>query len=93
MGVILSGYFLAPPAHLEAIRGALPEHIQLTRAEPGCLCFDVTEDTEQPGRFNVYEEFADAEALRAHRRRCDASAWGWIARDADRRYTVTGLNE
>ncbi|WP_207903597.1 putative quinol monooxygenase [Rhodovulum marinum] len=91
--MILSGYFLAPPTQLAAIRTALPEHIRLSRAEPGCLCFDVTEDPDVPGRFDVYEEFIDADALRAHRRRCDASRWGWIARDADRRYTVTGLNE
>lgn len=90
--MILSGYFKVPPAHLIEIRAALPQHIRLSRAEPGCLCFDITEDPDQPGLFNVYEEFTDAEALRAHRRRCDASHWAWVSREIQRHYTVTGLS-
>ncbi|TCP60554.1 antibiotic biosynthesis monooxygenase [Rhodovulum bhavnagarense] len=92
MGVILSGYFKVPPAHLDAVRAALPLHVRLSRAETGCLCFDITEDAEEPGLFNVYEEFTDADALRAHRRRCDASDWAWVSRDIQRHYTVTGLS-
>ncbi|ARE38271.1 Arginase/agmatinase/formimionoglutamate hydrolase [Rhodovulum sp. P5] len=91
--MILSGYFLAPLDRLEELRAALPEHIRLSRAEPDCLCFDIIEDPDVPGHFNVYEEFTDADALRAHRRRCDSSNWGWVSRGIDRRYTVTGLNE
>lgn len=89
--MILSGFLELPPGRIEELRPTLAEHVRLTRAEPGCLCFDVTEDPEIPGRFNLYEEFVDPDAFRVHQRRSAASAWGRISVDFIRRYTVTGL--
>jgi len=67
----------------EAVRTALPEHIRLSRAEQGCIAFEVTETA--PGVFAVSETFADGAALDAHQARTRASAWwqatGHIARD------------
>ncbi|MBN2906464.1 MAG: antibiotic biosynthesis monooxygenase [Rhodobacteraceae bacterium] len=91
MGVILSGHFEVPADRLDALRAALPAHIRLTRAEPGCLAFDIIEDPARPGRFEVYEEFIDADAFRAHQRRADAAPWGRVSLGLTRHYTVTGL--
>ncbi|WP_404819203.1 putative quinol monooxygenase, partial [Vibrio tritonius] len=35
-------------------------HKALTRAEAGCLVFEVTQNPDNPLRFDVYEEFIDA---------------------------------
>lgn len=93
MGVILSGYLEVPEERLESVRAALDLHIRLTRAEPGCLVFDMIEDPEVPGRFDVYEEFVDPDAFRSHQRRAEASAWGRVSLGLTRRYTITGLGE
>lgn len=91
--VTLTGHIEVPAERLEAIRAALPEHIRLTLAEPGCLEFEVTESTEIPGRFEVRERFADTGAFHAHQSRVQASDWGRISAGLPRHYAVTGLNE
>jgi len=77
MGVIrLTGTLTCASEEAETVRAALPEHIRLSRAEPGCLSFDVTETA--PGVFTVAERFADRTAFNAHQTRTRASAW-WQA--------------
>lgn len=53
----------------------LPEHIALSRAEPGCLYFDLWQD-EDPLIWHLSELFVDADAFAAHGARTDDSAWG-----------------
>ena len=79
--VILNGHIIVPAADLIAIRQHLPEHIATTRAEPGCLIFQVEEDTAQPGRFLVYEEFRDSDAFVAHQLRSQDTQWGKFTQD------------
>lgn len=55
--------------------GHLPRHIELTRAEAGCLRFDV-EPTDDPLVWTVPEEFASRPAFDAHPERVQASEWG-----------------
>lgn len=40
--------------------------VGLTLAEPGCLAYDVCQDTDSPERFVVYERWRDLMALAAH---------------------------
>jgi quinol monooxygenase YgiN len=37
-----------------------------SRAEPGCVTFDVSRSTEDPNVFVLYEEWRDQEALDVH---------------------------
>ena len=91
MTVTLTGHIDVPPDRMGQIRAGLIDHIRLTRAEPGCLSFEVTEDAAQPGRFNVAEEFTDSGAFRAHQTRAQASDWARISEGIARDYAVTGL--
>lgn len=61
----------------------LPEHIRLSRAEPGCLSFDVTQ-SDDPMIWRVEECFADQTAFDAHQVRTRASEW-WRASAGIRR--------
>ena len=88
MKLTLKGYILVPDADLAAIRMELPNHIQLSRAEPGCLLFDVTPDQDNPNRFNVYEEFVDKEAFEYHQQRVRNSKWGEVSHNAERHYQL-----
>jgi len=69
----------------------LPDHVTLTRAEPGCLVFEV-ERTDDPLVFAVAERFADAAGFRAHQRRVAGSEWGRATSHIERRYAVSGLD-
>lgn len=40
--------------------------VGLTRAEAGCLAYDVSRDADAPDRFVAYEQWRDLAALRAH---------------------------
>ncbi|MGR3272609.1 antibiotic biosynthesis monooxygenase [Thalassococcus profundi] len=86
MGVTLTGTLTCPPERVEDLRAALPDHIRLTRAEPGCEAFDVTET--RTGVFSVSERFADRAAFDAHQARAARSPWAEITRGLPRDYTV-----
>jgi quinol monooxygenase YgiN len=88
--VRLSGLLLCASAEeAEIVRRHLPEHVRLTRAEPGCLCFEVA-PTDDPLTWRVEERFVDRAAFEAHRRRTRASAWGAATLAIRREYEVTG---
>ena len=83
----LTGAMLCPPNRCDGVRAALPSHVALTRAEPGCIRFDVTEAV--PGRFEVNEIFADRAAFDAHQALLAASDWAGVTAGRPRGYTVT----
>lgn len=87
MGVIrLTGTLTCAPEEVAAVRAALPEHIRLSRAEPGCIAFDVTETA--PGVFTIAERFADRAAFDAHQTRTRASGWWQATGHMPREYTT-----
>ena len=68
----------------------LDRHIQLTRAEDGCIAFHVT-PTEDPLVWALREQFRDAAAFKRHQERVAGSEWGVATAGMERRYTVEGL--
>lgn len=77
-------------AEAAAVVRELPRHVALTRAEPGCVLFEVVR-TEDVLVWRVSEEFADAPAFRAHQVRAADSAWAEATAGIERRYVVDGL--
>lgn len=65
----------------------LPRHIELTRAEPGCVHFAV-EPTTDPLVWSVSEQFANREAFEAHQERVRTSDWGLATVGIERDYVV-----
>ncbi len=86
----LVGHMQVPPARWQAVLSALPAHIAATRAEPGCLRFEVTPE-RAAGRLLVEEVFADRVAFEAHQARAAASPWGEATGDLKRYYQVTEI--
>jgi quinol monooxygenase YgiN len=62
------------PDDAALVRAHLPNHIALSRAEPGCLSFNV-QPTDNPLVWRLDESFADQDALKAHQNRTRASDW------------------
>lgn len=86
--VFLTGFIDVPADRLEDVRAALPTHIALTKAEEGCLSFDVVEDQITPGRFTVSEVFVNQHAFDAHQQRTKASEWFLTTQGIPRSYTI-----
>ena len=53
----------------------LPDHVLASRAEPGCLRFDLAQ-SDDPLVWTLAEVFADEAAFAAHQARTAASDWG-----------------
>ncbi|MFS4437561.1 putative quinol monooxygenase [Paracoccaceae bacterium GXU_MW_L88] len=88
MGVTLTGTFDGR-ADPELVRRLLPEHIALSRAEPGCIAFRVSEDPETPGLFHLFEEFESQADFEAHQARTKASEWGRATSEFPRDYDIS----
>jgi len=71
----------------------LPEHIRLTRAEPGCLRFEVMRSHADPVRFAVAETFRDRSAFEAHQTRAGESLWARITKGIPREYEIREEND
>ncbi|MEM8653894.1 MAG: antibiotic biosynthesis monooxygenase [Pseudomonadota bacterium] len=91
MGVTLDGVLrCASEEEAARVRAALPDHLRLTRAEPGCLRFDV-DPTDDPLVWSVSEEFTDPGAFEAHRARAATSDWARATAGIERDYTIKGM--
>jgi quinol monooxygenase YgiN len=84
--VFLDGYMEVPPDRIAAVSQALPDHITLTRAELGCLAFDVIPGPD--GRFQVSEVFVDQAAFEAHQARAGNSTWADVTAGLSRHYSI-----
>ena len=78
-------------AQVALVHAHLPLHVALTRAESGCLAFDVVQTTD-PLVWQVDEHFIDEAAFRAHQARVASSKWGHATVEIERKYVVEGLS-
>ena len=73
--IALTGTLTCPtPDDLITVQTFLPGHITLSRAEPGCIRFDVIQ-TANPLVWQVDETYTDQAAFEAHQTRNRASIW------------------
>ncbi len=89
--VYLAGHVNVPEASLSQFREALPEHIRLTRAEAGCLRFEVIQDEEEKSKFHVFEIFKSTAAFKFHQSRGAQTSWAQASKDISRNYVSAGL--
>ena len=85
--VRLSGWLVcASTTEADAVLAHLSDHVALTRAEPGCLSFEVTQAS--PLIWRVEERFRDRAAFEAHQDRTRSSAWAAATAGIERRYQM-----
>ncbi|MGB5560039.1 MAG: antibiotic biosynthesis monooxygenase [Paracoccaceae bacterium] len=73
----------------DRVAAALPDHIRLTHAEPGCLKFEVLRSAADPCRFAVRETFRSPEDFDTHQARTRASAWWKATQHIPREFKIT----
>lgn len=89
--IALNGRLICEDApQMMAALSLLPDHMALSRQEPGCLRFDVWQD-EDPMVWNLTELFADQEALEHHQARMAESEWGQGSTDLRRDFVKEEL--
>jgi quinol monooxygenase YgiN len=74
------------------VRAHVGTHVQLTRAEPGCLSFAI-DPTEDPLIFEVMESFRDRAAFDAHQVRTRDSAWFTATRGILRDFRIEEVGD
>ena len=57
---------VAKPGSVDTVRQGLEALMEPTRSEPGCIVYDLMQNTEDPTDFTFYEEWTDEAALYAH---------------------------
>jgi diamine N-acetyltransferase len=77
-------------AEAAAVERHLADHVARTRAESGCLRFDV-QPTDDPRVWVVEELFADEAAFAQHQQNATAGAWGRATAGIERKYDITRL--
>lgn len=90
MGAIrLSGFLRCGSIEeVDLVKQYLPDHLSLTRAEPGCISFDVMQ-TEDALVWRVEELFIDRAAFDFHQQRTRASKWFYATSTIPREYKIT----
>ncbi|KAA9006683.1 putative quinol monooxygenase [Histidinibacterium aquaticum] len=81
--------YCADESEAEVVRAHLPEHMRLTKQEPGCLKFEV--EQVDPLTWSVDERFADRDSFEAHKARAGGSDWGRATAGIDRNFDVSEL--
>ena len=56
----------ANPDKIELVRAELLKLIDITRAEQGCINYDLHQDNENPAHFLFYENWESRELWQAH---------------------------
>ena len=79
-------------AEAELVRLYLPKHIEMTRAEEGCLVFEVTPE-EDGLTWRVHERFVDQAAFDAHQMRAATTDWARKTGEIPREYTVDEIDQ
>lgn len=64
--LIVTGSVTGSEETIDELVAISVEHARRSRAEPGCLLHSVHHDVENPLRLVFLEQWADADALRAH---------------------------
>jgi nucleoside-diphosphate-sugar epimerase/quinol monooxygenase YgiN len=87
----LAGHIDVAEKHLALTLKLLPDHIKASRAEAGCLRFDVVQDTNIPTRLHVVEGFRSVKDFDIHQIRSQSSPWFDAARFFTRDYVTSGV--
>jgi autoinducer 2-degrading protein len=65
--IVLAVTLVVDPANADTFAARIKQHATNSLTQSGCLGFVVMHDNAQKGRFCLWETYADAAAVQAHR--------------------------
>jgi len=83
----------AKPGQESALRAALEALLQPSRADDGCLQYDLHTDRENPRHLFLYERWRDEAAWRAHMETAHLKRFGEISPELTENWTVYQLDK
>jgi len=67
MGIhVVVAHWHARPEEADRLTEVLAQMVAPSRAEPGCLAYEVHRSTEDPSHHMLYEQYVDEDAYAAH---------------------------
>jgi quinol monooxygenase YgiN len=79
--IILAGSIRIAPGKRDSALVEIRRMVEATRAEPGCRAYTFAFDVNDDHQVNIFEVFADAAALAAHRASAHMAHWRSRAQD------------
>ncbi|MEM9477838.1 MAG: putative quinol monooxygenase [Pseudomonadota bacterium] len=62
----ITGNILVKDGHVDAVKAELEKLIPITRAEAGCIQYDLHQDNENPNYFMFYENWESRDLWQTH---------------------------
>ncbi len=85
--VLLTGTLTCAPHEVDDVLSIIDDHIRKSRAEAGCLQFELWQDELTPTDFHISEVFLSEAAFAKHQDRSQGSDWGRITGHMARDFT------
>ena len=67
---------VAEPDKIDLVKSALGKLVPITRAEEGCLQYDLHQDNDNPAHFLFYENWTSRDLWQAHMNAAHLKAYG-----------------
>lgn len=83
----------ANPDQVELVKAEPEKLIPITRAEPGCIQYDLHQDNENPAHFLFYENWESRELWQAHMNAPHLAAYVQATDGAVDRFTVHEMSQ
>jgi quinol monooxygenase YgiN len=64
--IVIHATVTTTPGTADALRSAIAEMEQASRAEPGCIEYVFTSALNDPANLRIFEQWRDVDALKAH---------------------------
>lgn len=88
--VILTGFLICRTLdEADRVAGMVADHVRQSRAEEGCIAFEIIRSMADPVRFAVREIYQTRAAFQAHLDRVRSTPWGQSTRGLHRDYMLT----
>lgn len=87
--ILLTGTLTCSADEVDTVLDLMATHIRLSRAEPGCLSFELWQDELTLTRFHVSEVFRNRAAFDAHQERGSSSDWGRATHHMQRDFKIS----
>ncbi|GAB4237022.1 MAG: putative quinol monooxygenase [Methyloligellaceae bacterium] len=78
----------AKPEQVDLVRSELEKLVDITRAEAGCLQYDLHQDNDDPAHFMFYENWESRELWQAHMNAPHLAAYMAATEGAVERFTL-----
>ena len=93
MSLTILAQITALPGKEDLVRTELEKLVDITRAEKGCVQYDLHQDNETPGFFAFYETWESRELWQAHMRAPHLTAYSAATENAVARFVLNEMTK